>query len=354
MTMRLFTPGPVTVPAAVLTACAQQPLHHRSTAFKDLSARVWQQLQQVYRTQHPVVVLAGSGMTAIEASIASTTRVGDHALVLENGRFAERIAMILERYGAIVHRITVPWGESIRVPLDMPPIVDVCWMVHSETSTGVALDIAAIARYVRDRHPDALIGVDGITSVGVHDVHTDAWDLDMVITASQKGLMCPPGLAMTSISPRAEARMRAAQPRTYTFDLNVVLDHQRKGLFTWTPPVTLIAGLDVALQMILAEGLDHVTARHADVTAYLHARLAALDLPLFGEASSHALTVVDDARASAIRAALIERHGMMVAGGQDRMSGRAFRIGTCGNVHRSDIDELITALADVLTHLRAA
>jgi aspartate aminotransferase-like enzyme len=351
--MRLYTPGPVIVPAAVAAACALQPMHHRSAAFKELSQRVWMQLQHLYRTEHPVVVLAGSGMTAIEAAIASTTRPGDQALVVDNGRFADRIASILVRYGAHVHRVTVAWGERVDV---LPAVehLDIAWFVHSETSTGVALDIASLAQQVRAHHPDILIGVDGITSVGVHSVQTDAWQLDLVVTASQKGLMCPPGLATVSISPRAETRMRSMAARTYTLDLSVVLDHQRKGLFAWTPPVTLIAGLDVALQLILDEGLDHVIARHADVTRYLHARLTDHGLRIFGDGTSHALTAVDDVRADVIRRALAERHDMMVAGGQDRLAGRIFRIGTCGNMHRSDIDELMTALIDVLTHLPSA
>ncbi|MBU3742128.1 MAG: alanine--glyoxylate aminotransferase family protein [Candidatus Kapabacteria bacterium] len=352
--MRLFTPGPVPVSAAVLAACAAPPLFHRGKPFMEMSQRVWQNLRAVYRTEYHVVVLAGSGMTGIEAAMASTLAPGDTVVVLEHGRFGARLATIAERYGAAPSVLRVPWGETITAAMVeeyLRPLQGVrhVWLVHSETSTGVALELEAIARSIRRVAPDTLIGVDAITSMAIHAVETDAWDLDLVVSASQKGFACPPGLATVGISPRAEARMRARPASTYTLHLPTVVDSMKQGLFPWTPPVTLIAGLDVALDVILAEGLDLVWQRHADLARYTQSALADRGFTLFGDGSSHAVTVIADERASQIKRGLLEKHDIVIAGGQDLLQDKVFRIGTCGNVHRADIEDLMRAIDDVLT-----
>lgn len=351
--MRLFTPGPVSVPAPVLAAGGEPPLFHRGAEFKDVAQRVWTNLRTVFQTVHPVVLLAGSGMTGIEAAMASTVRPGDVVVVLEHGRFGERLTAIAGIYGATASVLRVPWGETITSGMVADHLrtldrIDHVWLVHSETSTGVTLDLEAIASTVHTNAPNALLGVDAITSLAIHPVLTDAWGLDMVVTASQKGFACPPGLAAVCVSSRAEAHMRALKPVSYTLHLPTVLDSMEKGLFPWTPPVTLVAGLDVALGMLLDEGMDRVWQRHTDLTRYLHDALRARSLPFFGNATSHAVTVVEYARSTAIKTALAERHGMVIAGGQDQLQHHVFRIGTIGWIGRADIDALMHAIDDVL------
>lgn len=351
--MRLYTPGPVSVPASVMAACGEPPLFHRGAEFKDVAQRVWTNLRSVFCTTQPVILLAGSGMTGIEAAMASTVRPGDAVVVLEHGRFGERLTAIAGIYGASVTVLRVPWGQTITSGMVADHLrtldrIDHVWLVHSETSTGVTLDLEAIASTVTAIAPNALLGVDAITSLAIHPVLTDAWGLDMVVTASQKGFACPPGLAAVSVSTRAEARMRALKPVSYTLHLPTVLDSMEKGLFPWTPPVTLVRGLDVALGMLLEEGMDNVWQRHTNVTQYLHDALRARSLPFFGNATSHAVTVVEHARSTAIKTALAERHGMVIAGGQDQLQHRVFRIGTIGWIDRADIDALMHAIDDVL------
>jgi aspartate aminotransferase-like enzyme len=220
-------------------------------------------------------------------------------------------------------------------------------LVHSETSTGVALDLEALADVVHQTWPNALLGVDAITSLGIHPLHMDAWGLDLVVSASQKGLGCPPGLATLGVSERAQAIMQGRPATTYTLNVSTILDSMARGLFPWTPPVTLVAALDVALNMILAEGMEHVWNRHQDLASYTQQQLRNRGYDLFGDASSHAVTVVADPGADALRQLLLERHEMVIAGGQDQLQGKVFRIGTCGWVHRSDIDDLLAAIDDV-------
>lgn len=327
-------------------------MHHRSAEFMALSQRVWSSLSTVFETSNPVVVLAGSGTTGIEASLVSTATSGSVALVLVHGRFGERIAEMHRRCGIQHHIIAVPWGSAIppeRVTemLHRFPEITSVWMVHSETSTGVTLDVDAIAAAARSVQPDILIAVDAVASIGIHRVATDRWGLDLVMTASQKGLLCPPGLAAVSVSARAERIMRNHAQKSYTMDLTTVLDHQRRGLFPWTPPVTLVAGLNVALQDIIDEGIRDVIDQRSEITAYLHSGLRARGFRMFGLGTSYAVTVVEDARANTMRKALRETHGIVVAGGQDQLQGKVMRIGTCGRFHTSDIDVLLNAIDDV-------
>jgi len=356
---RLFTPGPVPVPDNVARACAAQPLYHRSADFKECSVRTWESLARVYRTQHPVLVLAGSAMTGIEAAVASLHQPGERVLVLNNGRFAERCSTILSRYGCVVDEIIVDWGESISAELvatmlDAMSAPASVWITHSETSTGVTVDLQAIASVIRERAPDALICVDAVTSMAVHPVETDAWELDVVVTGIQKGLCCPPGLACVSLSGRAQHRLRTSTPRAYTLDLSIVLHHFHKHLFAWTPPVTLVAGLDVALSSILSVGMDATWQKHQLVADHLRMRLRTMGLSLFGESTSNAVTAAEHPYADRIRELLVERHRIVIAGGQDRLHGRVVRIGTCGPYTIHDVDNLCTAIEDVLATLSSS
>lgn len=354
MNPELFTPGPVRVPAAVLAAVARQPLHHHSKAFRHLSERVWLQLRTLLDTGGTAVVMAGSAMTGIEAAIISTVHPGQTVVVVDNGRFAERLATIVALAGGAVHRIVVPWGTALEpamldANLDTVNAVDSLWMVHSETSTGVTQDVAALAATVRRRFPDVLIGVDAVTSLAIHPFHMDPWGIDLAVAGIQKGLCCPPGLACVGVSERALARLHSTA--SYTLDLLSVVDAQRSGGFVATPPVGLVVGLDVALTSLAAEGYPAVWQRHVEVRRTLHDGLAELGLPLFGAATSCAVTVVRHPDSDTIRQRLLDDHGMVVAGGQGPLAGTTFRIGTCGSVTSDDIRRLLRSLALVLHSL---
>lgn len=384
MIQRLFTPGPVRVPPDILAASAEPPMHHRSDDFLACSQRVWTNLQAVFRTQNPVLVLAGSGMTGIEAAIASTiqppttaqptkaeaTPAQQTVVVLTNGRFGERIADIVRMYGATPLVVEAAWGESIGTEAVANALrknrkATILWMVHSDTSTGVTLDIEAIAKAARTVNPELLICVDAVGSLGIHPLETDDWGLDIVTSGIQKGLMCPPGLACVSVSARAQKHIAEQHARSiehakklgvhhtspYTLDLGRVLASQRKGLFTWTPPVTLVRALDIALRLLLHEGLEHAWQRHTDVTHMLQEGLRDRGFTLFGEATSHAVTPIVLERANQFRELLFERHAIVIANGQKQLSGKAVRIGTCGSLTRRDILELFSAIDDVMPDL---
>jgi len=353
---KLFTPGPVEIPQEVAEASARQPLHHRSQEFQTLSHRVWKNLQTVFRTTGPVAVLGGSGMSGIEACLTSLFRPAETILVLNNGRFGERITTMGRIHGVNVIEIVAPWGSSIDAAavgevLSQNKNVRGIWFVHSETSTGVLIDARAIAAIARSVIPEILICVDAVTSIAIHEFETSQWDIDVAVAGIQKGLMCPPGLSCCALSIRALDRVITDVPQTYTLNLQTVLSHHDRGLFAWTPPVSLVAALDVALSLIKDEGLDSVWLRHATVAHALRERLVAHGSNLFGNATSNALVAVEDVRADEIKKRLHDRHGIVIAGGQDALSGRIFRIGTCGSVVLQDVDDFFVAFADVTADL---
>lgn len=360
--MRLFTPGPVPSPQRVLDACSGAVLFHHGEDFSKVLDEAWLNLRAVFSTSNPVVILPGSGMSGMEACVASTVHQGDRVVVFHHGRFGMRLVRINEIYGASVVEHAVEWGETwtadrVREQLisdrDHGAIAAV-WFVHSETSTGVALDMASICSVVRELLPETLLFLDGVTSVGVQEVLPDAWDIDAVSIGVQKGLMSPPGLACVSLSPRMQqALRRGAQRQTYTLDLASYLDAMQDRKMVWTPPVTLVCGLLEALRMMVEEGLENVLMRHTETSRFMRSELLERGLGAYGDGTSHGVVVVSHPHSEHIRATLRDRFGYVIAGGQDHMRGKILRIGTCGPYTMDDMHALLAAIDSILPEIKA-
>ncbi|MCX6140040.1 MAG: aminotransferase class V-fold PLP-dependent enzyme [Candidatus Kapabacteria bacterium] len=349
----LFTPGPVPVPPEVQEACARRVLYHHSQDFSELSRNVWRGLQEVFCTTGPVLTLSGSGMTGIEACIASTVRRGDRVVVLQHGRFGARLVTINKLYGAHVIELSVSLGETISPELVQDRLkgidgISTVWLVHSETSTGVALDLAGIASVVREYAPHALLMVDAVLTLAIQELKTDEWHLDAVVAGIQKGLMCPPGIACVAISEKFIARMSACDPSSYTLDLRTVLDFQRRGLSPWTPPVSLMAGLDVSLTDITNRGLHSIWQHHNELVQFVQQQCMARGFTQFGDGTSRGVVVVQHPEVSMIIHELAERHNIIVAGGQDTLKDKVMRIGTCGSYTIKKMTELFAAIDSIL------
>lgn len=352
--MMLLTPGPVDVHPDVLAASARPLLHHRTPEFYELSQRVWKGLQQMHLTTSMVTVHAGSGMTGIESAMASVHAPGDHVVICSHGRFGERLPVIAHRYGLDTTMVHVDWGNAFDADRVAAAItqarsqgkrIDGVWMVHAETSTGVSIDLASIAAVVRSLAPDAIIGVDTVTSLGVQELRFDAWDLDIAVTGIQKGLACPPGLAVIALSKRALARIESLPSRSYTLDLQTVVRHQRDGLFAWTPPVTLIAALDHALAMSTMYGLEMLWTEHRR----RHHRILEVaqnhGLSTLGAPTAMGVVAIQHPRSNEVRTMLKDLHGLRIAGGHDHLAGSLIRIGTMGGRWNDALlERVITAL----------
>lgn len=354
---RLLAPGPTPVPPEVLLAMAQPVLHHRTPEFEALFAQARRGLQWLFQTRREVLILAASGTGAMEGAVVNACSPGDRVLVIRGGKFGERWAEICQAYGLSVIPVEVPYGKAVD-PLDVAaalrkePGIAAVFATHSETSTGVLHDLEAIAAIVRQT--PALLVVDAITSLGVVDLPTDAWGVDVVVAGSQKAMMLPPGLAFACLSDLAWAAAERARLPRYYFNFLVERKIQAKHQTAWTPAISLIAGLKVALDLLQAEGLPAIFARHERLARATRAAVTALGLELFAERPSPAVTAVkvpEGVDGGAIVRVLRDTHGISIAGGQGSMKGKIFRIATLGYADAYDVLTGIAALEFTLAEL---
>ncbi|MBP1655760.1 MAG: aminotransferase [Bacteroidetes bacterium] len=330
-------------------------VHHRHPEFRELFARVQENLRYVFQTSERVVTLVSSGTGAMEACIVNLLSAGDTIITVNGGKFGARWGEIARQYGVPVVELKVPWGEAVQPvrileALQNHPGVKAVYLTHSETSTGAATDLQAISATVHE-HSDALVCVDGITSVGAHELRFDAWGIDACVTGSQKGLMIPPGLAFVALSQKARAAMeRATLPRFY-FDLRRALAAAETNDTPWTPAIALVAALDLALAHMKEEGMDRIWERHKRLALGLRAGIEALGLRLFSDSPSYAVTPVwlpEGMSWKHFQSALKTENGVTIAGGQGEFTGRIFRIAHLGYFDELDMVAVVAALERAL------
>jgi aspartate aminotransferase-like enzyme len=345
----LVTPGPTPVPPEVLAATAAPMIHHRTPEFRTILARVLERLQEIFRTERDVVLFTSAGTGAMESAVANLCSPGDSVLVVSHGYFGERWAAIARGYGCDVDHLRYEWGETPN-PDDVVASAEasgpkVVFLTHSETSTGVVADIRAIAEPLSGS--DALVAVDAISSLAAVPLETDAWGLDAVITSSHKALMAPAGLAAVAVSPAATAAARAATSPRFYFDWERTLARHAMQDTPFSPAISLVIGLDVALGMVLEAGLEAAHERHVRLGRACRAGAKAMGLELFSPDEDRAAVVTairvpSDIDSSAIVLAMRERSGVTVVGGQGELKGKIVRIGHIGYV---DVHDVATALA---------
>ena len=345
----LMTPGPTPVPPEVLAALAEPVIHHRGPDFREIYERCLARLREVYRTENDVLLFTSSGTGAFESAVANLTSPGDRALVVSAGSFGERWAAMTQAYGVDLVHVRLEWGETPE-PDDLRPAlgkgdVRVVYLVHSETSTGVVADVQALAAVAKEA--GALVVVDAVSSLGAVPVETDAWGIDVVVSGSQKALMCPPGLAFASVSRAAlEAAARSRSPR-FVYDWERTRAAQAKLDAPFTPAVSLVRALDVALGLLLDEGLEAAFVRHARLGRACREGAKAMGLELFSPDDDRSAVVTairapDGVDATRIVAELRERFGITIANGQGELKGKIVRIGHIGWF---DVFDITTALA---------
>ena len=347
----LLAPGPVPVPPNVLNAMAAPMIHHRSPDFVGLFEDVTSGLKYLYQTEQPVMILASSGTGGMEASVTNFLSPGDKAIYVNGGKFGERWGKILSAYGITGIEIKVTWGESVEVAavkeaLDANPDAKAVYVQASETSTGVAHDVKAIAQLTQDR--DTLCVVDAITAMGVTNMPMDEWGLDVVVSGSQKGYMLPPGLAMVGVSEKAWRFNETSTCPHFYFDLA----KERKGLATantaFTPSVSLIVGLQEVLRMVREETIEGVFARHERLAHATREGLKAAGMELFPVGTpSTAVTAVkapEGVDGQDIYKTLRTKYGVTAAGGQDHLKGKVFRVAQLGYADTFDTIIAVSAV----------
>ena len=354
----LFTPGPTPVPPEVLAAVGAPVVHHRSPDFLPVYERVLTRLREVCRTEGDVLLFGASGTGAFESAVANLVSPGEPHLVVSAGNFGERWAAMTAAYGAEVDSLRYAWGES-------PSADDLAarlrereakavWLVQSETSTGVVADVQSLAAAAKEA--GALVVVDAVSSLGAVPCETDAWGLDVVVSGSQKALMAPPGLGLAAVSEAAFGAV-GSSPRFY-FDWARTRKAQSTLDAPFTPPVSLVAGLDVALGLLLDEGLDAAFERHVRLGRAARAGVKALGLELFSpdEDRSAVVTAVrspEGVDSGAVVKGVRERFGITIANGQGDLKGKVFRLGHIGWFDVFDIAAALAAVELSLTELGA-
>lgn len=353
MKKRLFTPGPTPVPENVMLSMAAPIIHHRNPEFMEILEQVHEDLQYLFRTTQPVVVMTCSGTGGMEASISSLFGPGDKVITINGGKFGERWGELVRIFTGNCVEEKVEWGSALQPERLVellranPDARGVC-LTHSETSTGTASDIRALCAAIREES-DALILVDGITAIGAHEFHFDDWGADICITGSQKGLMMPPGLALIAVSERAQDIINAhasGRPQYY-LSLKKALKAHAANDTPFTPAVTLIIGLAEALRMLREEGIENVWKRHERLASACRQGCEALGMKLFSNSPSFAVTPVwlpEGVDWKAFNKILKVGNGITVAAGQDDFAGRIFRISHLGYYDELDMLSVIGGL----------
>jgi len=351
--MRLFTPGPTSVPEEVLLEMAKPVFHHRTQQYKDLFAKCNEMLKYVYQTKNPVLTIAGSGSAGAEMAMINTIPAGGTVLFLSNGKFAERWVKIGERNKWNSTVLKAEYGQAVPVSQVAEELgkkkYDAVVLVHSETSSCTVTDLAGIAALTRNT--DTLVISDGITAIGAIPVKTDEWGVDIVITGSQKALMLPPGLAFISISEKAQKKAATIKQPNLYLDLGSYLKSYNENDVPWTPAVTLVRGLFVSLSMIQAEGIENVWKRTSVFAAATRAAATALGLGVFSKSPSDSVTGINYPAGftdKEFRGALRKQLNMNVAAGQGTMEGKIFRISHMGYVDQVDTLGVIHGLEIIL------
>ena len=351
MKKRLFTPGPTPIPESVMLAMAEPIIHHRNPEFEAILTSVNENLKYLFQTNSEVLTLTSSGTGAMEASVANLLSPGDKAIFVNLGKFGERWGEIMKAYGVEPVEVKIEWGtaptpELILETLKAHPDVKAVFLTHSETSTGVFTDIKSIAKAVHEKYDIAVV-VDGITSVGAHEMKFDEWGLDLIVTGSQKGLMIPPGLAFAVLSGRAKKMLETSKLPKYYFSFKKALKAHAGNDTPFTPAITLVIGLEKALRMIKEETVERIWYHHKVLSEAVRNGCQAIGLKLFGSPASHAVTSVcvpDGVEYSKFNKILKLKYGITTAGGQEHLKGKIFRVSHLGYYDEIDIVGVVAAL----------
>ncbi|MGC8890035.1 MAG: pyridoxal-phosphate-dependent aminotransferase family protein [bacterium] len=354
----LMIPGPTPVPDSVLKKMASPMVNHRGKEFAQILKNVTEKMKKIFLTDGDVILLTSSGSGGMEAAVVNFLSPGDKVLFCITGNFGERFAKIAQIYGADVIRLTVPPGDGITPEMIEDSFkknlgIKAVYITHNETSTAVTNDLSKVGE-IAHRY-GAIVGVDAVSSLGAIELRMDEWQLDVVVTASQKALMTPPGIAFAAVSEKAwEYYSNAKMPRFY-FDLGEAKKMAKDGETPFTPALSQVYAIDEALDILLNEGLEVSWKRHKILGKATREGLKAMGLKLLAreEFASNAVTAVyppDGIMADDLRK-IAREEGVILAGGQGSLKGKIFRVGHIGYITSSDIIVTLSVIEGALRKL---
>ncbi len=354
----LLTPGPTPVPEKVLAAASLPLIHHRTPEFRAILHEVSEGLKYVFQTRHPVYTLAASGSGAMEAAVVNTVSPGERVLVVNAGKFSERWAQIARAHGIQVVEEQVAWGddyspEQLRAALKKNPDVQAVFTTLSETSSGAFYDVRGYAQVTRET--PALLVVDGISGLGALPCPMDEWQIDVLIGASQKSLMTPPGLSYISLSPNAWKKVEKGSSGRYYFDLKKYRQSLDKETTPFTPAITLVRQQQEALKLIREIKLEELHQHHRILADAVRAAARALGLELLAKKPGNVLTAIKvpaGLNGQTLVQLLQSKYLTHVASAQEPHQGEFFRIAHLGYMDGVEMLAVIAALEMALQELR--
>ncbi|MCC6277633.1 MAG: alanine--glyoxylate aminotransferase family protein [Oligoflexia bacterium] len=354
----LMAPGPSTIPERVLLEMAKPIIHHRTQRFEAVLGKVRAQLKQIFQTQSDVLLFSSVGSGAMEASITNFFSPGDQVIAVVSGKFGERWADQAVVFGLDVVRYEIEWGKAVdlnrlRELLEKHPSAKAVLCQACETSTGVSHPIKEMGQLIKSRS-NTLFMVDAITAMGIYDIKTDEWGLDVVISGSQKAFMLPPGLSMMSVSQKAWEFNKVSKLPKFYFNAKEEAKAQSKNTTHFTPAISIIQGLSISLDMMLEEGLPRLFKRHARLAKATRESVKEMGLELWAALPSDSITAVKTPSGidgEKIVSHMAQKYNVTIIGGQDQLKGKIFRLGHMGYTGEFDVLAMIGATEMTLKDL---
>lgn len=346
---KIFTPGPTQVHPEVLKATISFDTYHRSSEFREFHKQLIIKLKSVFLTDQYLNILTTSGTGALEASVLNFCSPDDKVLYINQGRFGARWGAICKAHCLNTSELTIPYGNAASMneltQLDLTD-VDAVLLTHTETSTATLTDVQKSTEYIKE-HSNALVIVDAVTSVGAIEFRMDDWDIDVAVSASQKGLMTQPGLAIIAYSQKAKEKMTGNKMNRFFFDLRKELKSAEDGLTTWTPAVGLFYGLDKACDILLNEGLENKWKRTKEMADYFRVESINNGFGIFSKQPSDSLTAItlpNGIPTGKLIGKMKEKYGVQIANGQAEMKDKIARFSHMGDLELTDFVELNSLL----------
>ncbi len=355
MKKRLFTPGPISVPEDVLLEMAKPIIHHRTPEFLEIAQKVVENLKYFFQTKNDVFIIAGSGTSAMEAAVVNVLSPGEKGLVISGGKFGERFVEIVKASGCTPVVIEPGWGnpvdlKQVEQTLNQIPDIKAVYATLVETSTGTSYDIKSLGNLVSN-YPETVFIVDGISGLGAVECQTDTWNIDMVVSGSQKALSLPPGLSFISVSEKAWKKVNNSAMPKYYLDLKKYKKSMEKFDFPFTMAVSLVCGLNRSLENIKKQGLENLWAMHRKRAIAVRKAVSAMGLQIFSKAPSDAVTAIslpEGIDGEKFCSDMRKEFGMSIAGGQDKLKGKIIRISHFGYQDEFDTIAVIAGIEVML------
>lgn len=348
----LRIPGPTPIPPAVQRAMSKPMIGHRSEETSVLLEKIRPKLKKIFGTNEEVAILASSGTGSMEAAAVNAIHPGEEVLVAVTGAFGDRFAKICEAHDMKVHRLDVEWGQAVQPEqvlayIQSHPSIKAVFVTYCETSTGVLNPIQEIAKVVH-ANSDALVIIDGVSCIAGVELQMEEWGIDIAATGSQKSFMLPAGLAFVAAGKRAWERIESNPRPAFYFNLKTYRSNIEKSTTPFTPASSLLFGLEEVLNLIEEEGLDNVYKRHTLMMNMTRAAMKALQIPLLANDADASPTVTavqpTDINVPAFRKLLKNEFNLIVAGGQQHLSDKIFRIGHMGYCSPADVLQTISMI----------